>query len=413
MAQGTSLHVGLNNVSPTAYQGATPLSGCINDANDMRQIALAQGSQTHALTDESATADAVIDMLSVWAQRMRTGDLMLVTYSGHGGSIIDHNGDKEDSRDETWCLYDRMLLDDELAAIWAQFARGVRIFVLSDSCHSGTVLRQIRLPAPGSRSLFLPPPRLLRANGAARLGKPGARAIVLPGPAAPDLAAVAPIPPRALRNMVEAASNSIRVRAAARHIRPRAMPPQATLSALEADPQIYTTVRALSRATRNHPVEASVILISGCRDDQLSGDGDQNGLFTEKLREVWADGAFTGSHEDFHSAILARMPDDQSPGLTRIGPDDPEFLNQRPFTITTNAANEPVSSALWVRGPDQVPQDGPPPEFQVNAWPNSYFIFEIASDPALFDTAGAGPQRNGTNFYGSWLDSPHHSGASY
>ena len=48
------------------------------------------------------------------------------------------------SQDETWCIYsDRQLVDDELYSLWAQFAAGVRIFVLSDSCHSGTVLKQM------------------------------------------------------------------------------------------------------------------------------------------------------------------------------------------------------------------------------------------------------------------------------
>jgi hypothetical protein len=43
--------------------------------------------------------------------------------------------------DETWCLFDGELLDDELHELWARFTRGVRVLVLSDSCHSGTVTR--------------------------------------------------------------------------------------------------------------------------------------------------------------------------------------------------------------------------------------------------------------------------------
>jgi len=45
--------------------------------------------------------------------------------------------------DETWVLYDRQLVDDELYKIWSKFKPGVRILVLSDSCHSGTVPRDI------------------------------------------------------------------------------------------------------------------------------------------------------------------------------------------------------------------------------------------------------------------------------
>jgi len=58
--------------------------------------------------------------------------------------VPDRNGeDEEDRSDETWVAYDRQIVDDELYALWGKFAAGVRIFVLSDSCHSGTVARGI------------------------------------------------------------------------------------------------------------------------------------------------------------------------------------------------------------------------------------------------------------------------------
>ena len=33
--------------------------------------------------------------------------------------------------------------------------------------------------------------------------------------------------------------------------------------------------------------EATILLISGCQDNQLSSNGDINGLFTEALLNVW------------------------------------------------------------------------------------------------------------------------------
>ena len=39
-------------------------------------------------------------------------------------------------------------------------------------------------------------------------------------------------------------------------------------------------------------VKASVLLISGCQDDQLSEDGDANGLFISQLKFVWNHGSF-------------------------------------------------------------------------------------------------------------------------
>lgn len=93
------------------------------------------------MLDEQATAEAVIGAIAGTAHSLRSGDMLLLTYSGHGSQVPDKNSDESDGQDETWCLYDRMLVDDELNALWSQFKSGVRICMLSDSCHSDTVAR--------------------------------------------------------------------------------------------------------------------------------------------------------------------------------------------------------------------------------------------------------------------------------
>jgi metacaspase-1 len=75
------------------------------------------------------------------AEQLESGDLLFWTYLGHGGQMPDPDREESDARDETWVLFDRQLLDDELYALWARFQPGVRIVVLSDSCHSGSVTR--------------------------------------------------------------------------------------------------------------------------------------------------------------------------------------------------------------------------------------------------------------------------------
>lgn len=41
--------------------------------------------------------------------------------------------------DQAWVVYDRLIIDDELFLEWNRFQEGVRILVVSDSCHSGTI----------------------------------------------------------------------------------------------------------------------------------------------------------------------------------------------------------------------------------------------------------------------------------
>src|SRR5207249_8670598 len=152
MANGLSIHIGLNRVDPDAYDGWDgQLSGCINDATAMQRIADIQGFVSQMITDDEATHANVIQAISESAKGLKSGDMLLLTYSGHGGQVPDAGADPEDDgMNETWVLYDKMLLDDELDVLWGQFSAGVRIFVLSDSCHSGTMLRMLIMKQLGA-----------------------------------------------------------------------------------------------------------------------------------------------------------------------------------------------------------------------------------------------------------------------
>lgn len=146
--KGISLHLGLNFIDPAHYDGWDgELAGCEADARDMMALAKSRGFAARMLLRKQVTARAVKEAIAGAAATLKKGDIFLLTYSGHGGQVPDRNGDEgkfgdtADSMDETWCLYDRELIDDELAALYAKFRPGVRILVLSDSCHSGSVVR--------------------------------------------------------------------------------------------------------------------------------------------------------------------------------------------------------------------------------------------------------------------------------
>lgn len=289
---GHALHIGLNHVDPNAYGGWDgALSGCINDANSMLGLTSNAGFTTTQLLDSQANSQTVIGELGRLARTAVPGDLCVVTYSGHGGQVDDSNGDEDDWQDETWVLWDRQVIDDELFQMWSQFAAGVRILVFSDSCHSGTVARDA-ICLDARQSLASRPRSMSDAEPAVQLASV----------------------PKNMPHDVQTRDNDDR---------------RGT----------YQFVQALSGPRSAANIAAELILISGCQDNQLSYDGAVNGQFTGTLLQVWANGAFQGDHTEFHRQILDRMPPDQSPNLFTVGTVSPGFLGQRPFTIQAPAGS--------------------------------------------------------------------------
>jgi hypothetical protein len=283
MARGISLHIGLNTVDPDHYDGWDgTLTACEYDANDMQALAESRGFETNKQLTNKASADAVTTAIKSAADDLESGDILFISYSGHGGQVPDRNGDeKDDHSDETWVLYDRQLVDDELYALWATFKPGVRIIVLSDSCHSGSVARGID-----------------------------------------DKKVV----PNVVATAEEAAKQSPRF---------RALPLDKMIATYEKNAELYDGIqKAIANSSESEPqIGATVLLISGCQDSQLSRDGFSNGLFTEQLLSVWDKGAWKGSYPNFHQAIVTNMPDDQKPNYYPVPPGDPNFEQQDPFTI--------------------------------------------------------------------------------
>ena len=289
--KGLALNLGLNGVSAAAYSGWDgPLAACEFDANDMAAIAKSKGIKATVLLTKKATRANLLAGLRGAAKVLKSGDFFLLTYSGHGGQVPDANGDEPDGKDETWCLYDGQLLDDELYFELSKFAVGVRILVLSDSCHSGSVTREIAPP---------PPP-------------PGQRVKLMPAAVAMRVYAEH----KAFYDKLQAD-----VAAAAR--KAAVVDPDAALAHVGAAAQATALVGRFSPA---------VVLISGCQDNQTSMDGDHNGAFTEQLLKVWNHGAFTGNCGSFQAHIRAALPASQSPNLFVLGR-AAKFLAQTPFTV--------------------------------------------------------------------------------
>jgi len=278
MPNGVAITIGLNAVDPKHYQGwSGELNACEADAMDMADIAKSKKFKVKTLLTKAATRKTIIGELTKASKALKPGDIFLLSYSGHGGQLPDISSDESDTMDETWCLYNGELVDDELYAMLGKFRQGVRVLIFSDSCHSGTVVKmayyqgtmQARSSSAGSlqtRYRFMPSDVALRTY-------------------------------RNNRNFYDS---------------------------ILKDPKLRETAGK---------VKASVLLISGCQDNQYSADGDFNGLFTANLLRIWNNGKFKRGYRAFHKAIVKRMPPDQTPNYFTVGEYNTQFEAQKPFTV--------------------------------------------------------------------------------
>jgi hypothetical protein len=291
-ARALSLHVGLNAVDPRNYEGwSGDLSACEFDAKDMAAIAKSRKMQSSILLTKNATRKAVLAAMRAAAKKLRSGDLFFLTYSGHGGQMPDVSGEEEDKLDETWCLYDGELIDDEVYLELSRFAAGVRVLVLSDSCHSGTVVRARPDRSNGARSKMMPPAVAARTYEKHKK-----------------------FYDQLQKGIKKAAGNG------------KVTDPDAALANIHAGNTSDRLIRIGKKS------KAAVILVSGCQDSQTSMDGDKNGAFTEQLLSVWDGGAYRGTYTKFHAAIVKAMPKSQRPNLFTLGA-AAKFKQQQPFSV--------------------------------------------------------------------------------
>jgi hypothetical protein len=138
--------VGINDYP---IEGAD-LRGCINDAQGWASMLVDHFDFPQAdvtlVTDAEATKANMLSGVKNLLAGARYGDVLVFTNSSHGSYIPDTGADEQDRYDEVICPYDildNQLVDDELREIFAGIPRGVRLTVISDSCHSGNVTRVI------------------------------------------------------------------------------------------------------------------------------------------------------------------------------------------------------------------------------------------------------------------------------
>jgi outer membrane murein-binding lipoprotein Lpp len=290
MRKGVSLHIGVDIVSP-GPPATVPLLGCKNDAREMSRLAEARGfAERELLLDQDATHDRVVQKLQEIALRLKglnDGGTFFFTFAGHGSFKGDEDSDELDSQDETLMLHDFALLDDELRLdVWPRFDANVRVVMIADSCHSGTVHTVPALSA--AKTEYLSTARSEMKT-----------------------------------DISEVATSQARV---------RSFSEAARIKHNRANKSFYDHI--LSRLPAEQPINASVLLLAACEDHKTTADGFPHGEFTQALLDDLASPKPAQNYNVLIRNIGARLAGrPQTPVLSTTGRVDPAFLAEVPFTV--------------------------------------------------------------------------------
>jgi hypothetical protein len=249
-----ALCIGINDYPGTG----SDLAGCVNDAKDWAAVFSQRGFSVQTLLDKQATGKAIRDAIKALVSKAQFGDSLVVQYSGHGSYVPDADGDEPDGTDECLCPYDigsqGPVTDDELYDLFSARAHGVKILMVSDSCHSGTVAKFAPISTPPTTRSKDAPQRKVRF-----------------------------------------------------------LPPSVFLSKREVSKLGMT--RALRRSSP--PGRYGALLISGCQDTEYSYDayfqGRPNGAFSFVALQALASLAAKASYRDWFKAIRRVLPSQQYP----------------------------------------------------------------------------------------------------
>ncbi len=143
-------------VNHTADNYVKPLSSCESDADALADMLKSTYGLpvTPAFKSGQCLTDIFFARMKSLSTELKKGDTLILFFSGHGGQIKDTNNEPDEEYDETLCFYDRMLIDDEIHEAFKRFDKGIRILFFSDSCHSGTVHRELNKTIPPNVKYF-------------------------------------------------------------------------------------------------------------------------------------------------------------------------------------------------------------------------------------------------------------------
>jgi Caspase domain len=151
-ANGYALLVGVTTTQAKSFKGLdfdpNGTVAAANDARAMHQHLLDNGflAQNIILLDtpRKTVADSILTALDRIQKKAKANDLVVFYFSGHGDqrpeNLASTSRDEADTLDEMLVAADRPIIDDELQPIWTRFGQSVRLLMIADACHSGTMM---------------------------------------------------------------------------------------------------------------------------------------------------------------------------------------------------------------------------------------------------------------------------------
>lgn len=305
MAKGMSIHVGVNATQAPGIS-TQPLRGCENDAEEMRKLARSRGfvkvpdDQVDDLpiVGNQATFDNVLGKIHIAANELQAGDIFLFTFSGHGTRRGAEDPTETDFKDETLVLSDKLLVDNVLRRrIWPTFKAGVRVVMVSDSCHSGGIA-MAPLEDPESEEGEV----AWAGNGGGGVGT-GAMEVI---------------------RRQEPRPSGFRIRAVS----------EAEASAhFDLLAPFYKALRESFPPGPAPQIDGKVLLLAACAENQTTRDGLPHGVFTQALLDVWQTNT-SQTYEQLRKSIEQRLQNTANslPVIVTVG-EAPAFDDTEAFRI--------------------------------------------------------------------------------
>ena len=140
-----ALLIGINYLTSNKYRLLSP----INDVNIMKDFLINylnyQEEDIIILSDspkikENASFFNIVKHIKLLGEDLTSQDFLFMYFSGHGGSIVDSNGDEVDKKDEIFLPQDwqvSYISDDLFHSLMNDFKS--KLFVMFDCCNSGTM----------------------------------------------------------------------------------------------------------------------------------------------------------------------------------------------------------------------------------------------------------------------------------